>query len=200
MMESERLKEGYKKILAHIYDFRLKHYFQRCNRLFDTMEHKEFFQRKIHIEEIRAFFKSILQQPFTPYGIQYLKFVARNLIKHRDIFAEVITYSIVGHHFHRITAETLKIEKLSSALDEKYRYFTELVDRYSTGLMVNSKKNIRYVAKLWKKKIKILKQMQAKIDKIHVDFRKELTRKYIDLSRQMTELMTGFEQKALVAS
>jgi radical SAM superfamily enzyme YgiQ (UPF0313 family) len=199
MMDSERLKEGYKKILAYIYDFRLKHYFERCNKLFDNMEHREFFQRKIHWTEIRIFLKSILQQPFTPYGIYYLKFIGRNLIRHRDIFAEVITYGIVGHHFHKMTRETLRTDKLVCALDEKYRCFKDLVDRYSRGLVNNSRENLRYVAKLWKTKIKILKQMQARIDKIHRDYRYDLTRRYIDLSRKMEELLNGFEQKALGA-
>ena len=108
IMDAEKLKDGYKKILSHIYDFRLKHYFERCNKLFDNMEYREFVQRKIRWEEIKFFFKSIFRQPFTPYGFQYLKFVFRNLFKHRDIFAEVITFSIVGHHFHKITQETLK--------------------------------------------------------------------------------------------
>ncbi len=200
IMDAEKLKEGYKKILAHIYDFRLKNYFQRCNKLFDNMEHREFFQRNIRWAEIKIFFKSILQQPFTPYGIQYIKFVVRNLIKHFDIFGEVISYSIVGHHFHRITRETLKMDKLSSALDEKYRCFKALVDSYSKELMDNSRKNIRYVAKLWKTKIKILKQMQTRINKIHHDFRYDLTRKYIDLSNKMGELLNGFEQKAIAAA
>jgi radical SAM superfamily enzyme YgiQ (UPF0313 family) len=198
-LDSKTLKEGYKKILSYLYDSRLKHYFERCNKLFDNMECREFVQRKIQWQEIKFFFKSIFRQPFTPYGFEYLKFVFRNLFKNRDIFGEVITFSIVGHHFHKITQETLKIDRISSALDRKFQYFSHLVNKYSTGIMNNSRSNIDYVAKLWKKRIKILKQMKGKIDKIPVDFRKDLTLKYLELSRQMREMMTLLEHKVLMA-
>jgi hypothetical protein len=200
IMDSEKLSEGYKKILSHIYDSRLKHYFERCNTLFDRMEYRTFFQRKIKWEEIKFFFKSIFRQPFTPYGIQYLKFVLRNFLKNRDIFGEVITLSIVGHHFHKITQQALKIDRISSTLDKKYQSFAELVNTYSTVILVNSRNNIAYVAKLWKKRIKLLKEMKHKIDAIPLDFRQDLTLKYIELSRQMRDMMNLFEQKALMAS
>jgi radical SAM superfamily enzyme YgiQ (UPF0313 family) len=200
IMDSEKLSEGYKKILSHIYDSRLKYYFERCNSLFDRMEYREFFQRKIQWEEIKFFFKSIFRQPFTPYGLQYLMFVFRNFFKHRDIFGEVITFSIVGHHFHKITQQTLKIDRISNALDKKYQSFAELVNTYSTIILDNSRNNIAYVAKLWKKRIKLLKQMKHKIDAIPLDFRQDLTLKYIELSRQMRDMMNRFEQKALMPS
>jgi hypothetical protein len=197
VMDSETLKEGYKKILSYLYGSRFKHYFERCNKLFDNMEYRDFFQRKIQWEEVKFFFKSIFRQPFTPYGLQYLKFVVRNLFINRDIFGEVITFSIVGHHFHKITQETLKIDRVSNALDIKFQAFSDLVNQYSTMMMINSRKNIAYAAKLWKKRIKILKQMKHKIDQIPIDFRHDLSIKYLELSRQMRELMTRFEQRAL---
>lgn len=196
-MDSRILLDGYKKILAHIYDFRLKNYFKRCNRLLDRIEYRNFFPRRIRFPEISAFLKSLFRQPFTPYGLQYLKFLSRNLIKHRDVFAEVITLSIMGHHFHTITHQTLKTEKISAALDEKYRSFNQLLARYSQTIMQNSMDNLAAVAKLWAKQGRMLKQMRNKIEKIHVDFREDLIRKYIDISSQMREAMIRFEQKAL---
>jgi radical SAM superfamily enzyme YgiQ (UPF0313 family) len=198
-MDSDTLKEGYKKILSYLYDSRLKHYFERCNRLFDNMEYREFFQREIRWKEVKFFFKSIIRQPFTPYGLQYLKFVFRNLLKNRDIFGEVITFSIVGHHFHKITQETLKIDRISNALDKKLQHFSDLVNKYSSAIMENSRSNIAYVAILWKKRIKLLKQMKQKIDQIPLDLRKDLTSKYIEISKQMREMTTCFEQRALLA-
>jgi len=200
IMDSEKLKEGYKKILSYLYGSRLRHYFQRCNNLFDNMEYREFVQRKIRWVEIKFFFKSIFRQPFTPYGFQYLRFIFRNLFKHTDIFGEVITFSIVGHHFYKITQDALKIERLSSALDKKFQNFAELVNKYSSTLMDNSRNNMTYVARLWKKRIKILKQMKQKIDRIPFDFRKDLTLKYLEISKQMRDMMTRFEQKAQIAS
>jgi radical SAM superfamily enzyme YgiQ (UPF0313 family) len=197
IMEGERIKEGYKKILANIYDFRMKNYFARCSQLFDNIEHTAYYPRKIRIEELRIFLTSIFRQPFTPYGWQYVKFLTRNFVKHRDIFAEAVTMSITGHHFHVITRETLKKERIASVLESKYRDFTAMVNRYSRHLVGNSMENIDAAAKLWKKRVKLLKQMQHKINKIHVDFRDDLNFRYAEISSQMRELMNRFEQKAL---
>src|SRR6056297_230726 len=199
VMDGDRLKEGYKKILANIYDFRLKKYFERCNRLFDNMEYTEYFQRQIKLQEVKIFIKSLLRQPFTPYGWQYLKFLGRNLLTHREVFGEAVSMGITGHHLHTITQETLKKEKTASILEEKYRYFVGLVNQYSKSLMTNSIDNIDYAAKLWKKRVKLLKEMQHKINKIHIDFREDLNSRYMEISKQMRELMNTFEQKALPA-
>jgi hypothetical protein len=59
--------------------------------------------------------------------------------------------------------------------------------------------NLDAAAKLWKKRVKLLKEMQHKINKIPIDFRDDLNRRYAEISTQMRELMTRFEQKALPA-
>ncbi|MBU1161196.1 MAG: DUF4070 domain-containing protein, partial [Proteobacteria bacterium] len=128
---------------------------------------------------------------------QYLKFVLRSMIKHPNIFGEAISLCISGHHFHTITQQTLKTEKIASILDEKYHNFCDLVNQYSDAMMNNSKENYKYMVKLLKKQVKILKQMQHSINKIHTDYRHELSQKYIELSRKMREKLTNFEAMVL---
>ena len=193
VMDAERLKEGYKKILGGIYDFNLKNYFERCSRFLDNLEYTDYFQRKIHFGEVKVLFKSICWQLFTPYGFQYLKFVFRSMIKHPNIFGEAISLSIVGHHFHTITQQTLKTEKIASILDEKYHYFCDLVNQYSAEMMNNSKENFQNMIKLWKERARILKQIQRKIDKIHADYRNDIIWKYMEISKQMREKLKNFE-------
>jgi hypothetical protein len=193
VMDPERLKEGYKNILAGIYDFNLKNYFERCSRFLDNLEYTNYFQRKIHVEEVKILFKSICWQLFTPYGFQYLKFVFRSMIKHPNIFGEAISLSIVGHHFHTITQQTLKTEKIALILDEKYRYFCDLVNQYSAEMMINSKENFLYMFKLWKERTRILKQIQRKINKIHADYRCDISRKYMEISKKTGEKLRNFE-------
>jgi len=197
IMAPVRLKEGYKKILASIYDFNLKNYFARCSRFLDNIEYTDYFQRKISFKEIKILFRSIYFQLFTPYGFQYLKFIFRNMVKHPHIFGEAVTLSISGHHFHTITQQTLKTEKIASILDEKYRYFCDLVNEYSEAMMNNSKKHFQYMTKLWKEKVKILKQMQHTINNIHGDYRCELSQKYLEISKKMREKLTKFEATEL---
>jgi radical SAM superfamily enzyme YgiQ (UPF0313 family) len=200
IMDPVRLKEGYKNILARIYDFNLKNYFERCSDFLDNIEYTDYFQRRIYYNDIKILFRSICWQLFTPYGFQYLKFIFRNLAKHPGIFGEAVSLSISGHHFHTITQQTLKTEKIASILDEKYRYYCDLVNQYSEAMMTNSKKHFQYMTKLWKKRIKILKQMQHTINNIHADYRHELSQKYIEISKKMREKLTNFETKVLGAA
>jgi len=197
IMDPNRLKEGYKKILACIYDFNLKNYFDRCSHFLDNIEYTGYFQRKIYVKDLSIFFRSIYGQVLTPYGFQYLKFVLRSMIRHPNIFGEAISLCISGHHFYTITQETLKIERIASVLDEKYLDFCDSVNQYSDAMMNNSKENYRYLVKLLKKQVKTLKQMQRTISKIHTDYRYELSQKYIELSGKMREKLTNFEAMVL---
>jgi len=197
IMDPNRLTEGYKKILACIYDFNLKNYFDRCSHFLDNIEYTGYFQRKIYVKDLSIFFRSIYGQVLTPYGFQYLKFVLRSMIKHPNIFGEAISLCISGHHFYTITQETLKIERIASVLDEKYLNFCDLVNQYSDAMMNNSRENYRYLVKLLKKQVKTLKQMQHTISKIHTDYRYELSQKYIELSGKMREKLTNFEAVVL---
>ncbi|MEJ2657206.1 MAG: radical SAM protein [Desulfobacterales bacterium] len=197
VMDPRRLRDGYNKILTYIYDFNLKNYFDRCSRFLDNIEYTDHYQRKIHFREVKIFFRSIFWQPFTPYGIQYLKFIFRNMVKHPGIFGEAVTLSISGHHFHTITQQTLKTERIALILDEKYHYFCDLVNQYSETKINNSKKHFQYVTKLWKEQLKILKQMRLTINHIHADYRYELSQKYIEISKKMRKKLMNFETMVL---
>ncbi|MCP4751693.1 MAG: DUF4070 domain-containing protein [Proteobacteria bacterium] len=187
-MDSEKLKEGYKKILSSIYDSNLKNYFARCKRLLDNIGDRPFFQREVHFKEIVMFLKSLFRQPFTPYGFQYIKFLLRNLIKHRSTFAEAVRFAIIGHHFHTITQETLKAEKIVHELEKSYRYLREQLDKQSASIMENSKEAVHNIAELWNKKTKTLKRINKKVDKIHVDFRNDVVNKYNTIDRKIREM------------
>ncbi|MFP4650059.1 MAG: B12-binding domain-containing radical SAM protein [Desulfobacterales bacterium] len=197
-MDPEVLRRGYRKILAHLYDLRLKNYFARCSHLLDRIEDRQFYQRKIRAEEVKVFFRSLLRQPFTPYGINYLKYLVRNLFKNRDLFGEAVTFSIYGHHYHAITRQTLKKEKTADILDKKYRKFTEMVNRYSAAAMSGPQQQIKNMRKLWTMRIKYLNQMQHRINKLHYDSRAELSRKYLEISAQMRDMLTSLENRTLM--
>ena len=109
-MDEIQLIEGYRKVLATIYDNRLKSYFDRCNRLLDNIGEQPLFNRKVHWKEIKMGIKSLACQPFTSYGYQYLKFLGHNLLKKNKNFAEAVRMGILGHHLHTITRQTLNLK------------------------------------------------------------------------------------------
>lgn len=192
-MGRQMLREGYRKVLSAIYDSNLKNYFTRCNRLLDRLEHIDHFQRKIYFNDIKAFFKSIFRQPFTPYGFQYVKFVFRNLFRNRKIFGEAIVYAIEGHHFHTITQQTLKADRIALALDETYQHFRSQLEKYSEAIYTNSKEACESIVNLWEDRQQTLGDIRQRIDAIHTDFRGDVIAKYTDISQQIKELFKGFE-------
>ncbi|MFW5957761.1 MAG: B12-binding domain-containing radical SAM protein [Desulfosalsimonas sp.] len=198
VMEPEILRQGYRKILANLYDISLKNYFARCNQLLDRIEYRQLYQRKIGAGEIKTFFRSLLRQPFTPYGFNYIKYLVRNLFKNRDLFGEAVTFSIYGHHYHAITRQTLKKEKIADILDKKYRKFVDRVNRCSSAAMYGSNQQINNIRKLWNTRMRYLKQMQHKINRLHSDSRAELSRKYLEISAQMRDMLTSLEAKMLL--
>ncbi|MBW1988436.1 MAG: B12-binding domain-containing radical SAM protein [Deltaproteobacteria bacterium] len=104
----ERLAEGYRRVLATIYDYNLKNYFERCSRLIDSSAKKAFTKKNgVSREEFRTFLRSLTRQLFTPYGFQYFRFLARTLVKHPKSFAEAVKFGVVGHHYYMITRKTL---------------------------------------------------------------------------------------------
>ncbi|MBW1846393.1 MAG: B12-binding domain-containing radical SAM protein [Deltaproteobacteria bacterium] len=193
LMDSVKLKEGYKKVLGAIYDSNLKNYFNRCNKLLDNIKPSKHFQRQIRFDEIRMLLKSVFRQPFTAYGFQYIKFVLRNILHNRDTFAEAIRFCIIGHHFHTITQETLKIEKVASDLEKNYNYFRDQINQYSQTVLGGSKDALHSVADLWYQRRKTLKKMRNKIDKIHVDFQQDISGKYAEVALKLNNLFKKFE-------
>ncbi len=196
-MAPQKLKAGYQEVLAAIYDQNLKNYFERCTRFLENLGEAPHFQREIGLKEILMLLKSLGIQTFKPYGYQYLKFVTYHMFRNRHVFGEVIKYCIIGHHFHMITQETLKIEKLSSHLDECYRYLRDQVNLCSTSVKANSKDAVRFAEKLWRRRKQILDTCLAGIDKIHVDFQAEIRLKYNVMAEKMKELLMALEADVL---
>lgn len=192
-MDSTKLKEGYKRVLATIYDSNLKNYFSRCSAFMDNLGYSPYFQRKVGSAEIRMLFKSIFRQTFTIYGHQYLRFVIRNLIKNPNLFGEAIKFAIIGHHYHTITQETLKIDEIESDLDKSYNYLNEQISNYSSLVIGNSREVFQNIVELWDQRIALLNAIHQKIEKIHVDFRGDINRKYSEIAAKMKELFLSFE-------
>jgi hypothetical protein len=87
---------------------------------------------------------------------------------------------------------------VESILDEKSRYFSDLVHQYTDALKQNSDKRLKYMSRLWNKRIRLLKQMQGKINKLNSEFQADLNRKYVEISNQMRDQMIRFESVAFM--
>ena len=176
-MDPEQLKSGYNRILATIYDRRLKNYFRRCSRMLDNMGMTAQFGRKVHLWELGVLIKSLLRQTIAPYGYQYIRFLLRNLTRHPRVFTEAVKLAVVGHHFHVITREMIKAEGVASYLDEKYAFLCKRLEACSAQAMASYQEKRLEIERLLKQKNRILEKIQMKIDGLHVDFRRDISRK-----------------------
>jgi len=198
-MAPERLQQGYRQVLAALYDPRLKNYFARCSRLLDRLENRALFQRRIGAEEIRALLRSLRRQPFTAYGLNYLAFLLRNLWKNRDVFGESIKFAIQGHHFHVITCETLKADQVRQALEEGLARLCRQAEEGLRDVRRCSRAALARGAGQWRGWTAWLKGIDRRIDRVHEDFRADLRRRRAEVARTLGEVFQAVEREAQAA-
>lgn len=192
-MNSQVLKEGYRRLLDYLYGMSLKNYFARCNQLLDNLGSSPYFHRDVHFAEIKMLFKSLSRQTFSRYGYQYVKFVIRNIIKNGRFFGESIRMSIEGHHFYMITRETLKVDNLSSCLEEKYKMIVERISHFSN----DSNKKARELAALWQSKQKQFNKIKHQMRKVHADFRDEVMKKYLEVDEKTRAIFKKYKDELI---
>ena len=184
------LKEGYKKVLDFLYGKHLKNYFARCSQLFDTLgDSPSLQQRSIRFRDLKTLIHSFILQSCSCYGYQYLKFMLRNFLKHPRHFAATVRMSIEGHHFYIITRETLKMDKLSTLLEDRYQMMVKKINVYSSTLSSNPSQKIAELKQLWHIKKTTFNRLKKKINKTHTDFRSDLIKRYTDLDQQLSQLI-----------
>lgn len=190
-MSAKQLKKGYRKVLVALYGDNLKNYFTRCNQLFDNLGDTTHFQRDLSVKEIRILVRTLLTQPFTPYGLQYLKFVIRSLMKHPRIFPETVRFGIMGHHFYTITREMLKSDAVVSALDESFHDLEYQLNNCLKTAKLNSRDAYRNLRLLWEQQKTRLEEIRKMIDRVHEDFREDVVTKYAEVSLKMKSLFNA---------
>jgi radical SAM superfamily enzyme YgiQ (UPF0313 family) len=99
-MDATKLIEGYKKILATIYD--PKEYYQR---VLEFLSHyKPRIRRNVHLGDFLTLLISFVRQGVTGENrFQYWKFITQALLKHTKAFPEAVTLAIQGYHFQKVT-------------------------------------------------------------------------------------------------
>ena len=120
-MDRLQLLEGYKRILAEIYQ--PERYFERCLRLLRTLGQSVPPSRRIGLLEVRAFAMSLLVQTFSRYSWAYWKFLVKGGLARPRRIAETVTMAVKGHHYFRITQNLLELDRFKSTLDRLARAF-----------------------------------------------------------------------------
>ncbi len=190
-MAGDQLRRGYRRVLSTLYGGNLANYFVRCNRLLDVLAQTRFMGRSLRLEDCRTALRAIVRQTLSPYGWQYLRYLARNVRRHPRLLAQTVKYGVVGHHFHIITREMLKYERATSHLNRVYDQLRVMLKAFEhhPELAANG---VEPIAAAWRWSMAAIAEAQARIEKIHVDFRADVVYHYETMTRRIRCLFAPF--------
>ncbi len=120
-LDRDLLVQGYRRVLATLYDPSLRNYFARCATLLGnlgpTARHQ---RRKIGRPELLAFARSVRRLMSSRQAAPYLRFVTRTLLTRPRLFPEAVRLGIMGLHFQRFTRQTLAAHDFREAARAGY--------------------------------------------------------------------------------
>lgn len=111
-MPRETLMEGYKRIIAAIYN--PKNYFGRCAALLKRMPYSENSHSSIDGRHIKALFRSLLRQTFSKYGAHYLRFLTSVILHNPKHFPGAVAMAVKGHHLFKMTDDIIIADSISA--------------------------------------------------------------------------------------
>lgn len=99
-MDVQKLLEGYKRILATIYD--PKQYYQRVLEFLSHYQPK--LRQNLRAGDILTFFTSVAKQGIRgKHRLEYWKFLVKAYFRNAQAFPEAVTLAIQGYHFQKVT-------------------------------------------------------------------------------------------------
>ena len=184
--DAETISNNYKNLLSRIYDITGKNYFKRCQVLLNNLGYHPKPARDVGKHELRAFTRSLLIQPFTLYGYQYLNFLFYSLTRKLHLFPEAIRLAIMGHHYRKITRDALNADKLNSYFLKKLEYFRKKLGSPSG----KEKRQGEISPRMIKEKERFLQKGRKKMDKLHPEHRSSLLETYRAVAGRIEKLFS----------
>ncbi len=111
-MPRETLIEGYKRVIAAIYEPR--NYFERCKSLIKRLPSHANTHGVISKKHIKALFMSLWRQTFSRYGRAYLGLLASAVIHNPRQFPMAVSLAVKGYHFFKMTDDIMKAEQIAA--------------------------------------------------------------------------------------
>lgn len=122
-MDRQTLIDGYKRVLATLYDPSLKNYFDRCLTLLTHMKPAVSTARGVGKTEVMALLKSIKRQLFSRQGPAYLRFLIKVLKRSPKMFPEAVRFAIMGYHFEKVTSQQIAVDNFKQYLEAEFAAF-----------------------------------------------------------------------------
>jgi radical SAM superfamily enzyme YgiQ (UPF0313 family) len=120
-LEPRVLIDGYRRVLAALYDPGLRSYFARCWTLVSNLgPGVKGRKARFEMDKFLALLRSLRRQLFSRQGPAYAAFLARTLLRRPRELPAAITLAIMGLHFQKFTLQTLAAHDFREAARAGY--------------------------------------------------------------------------------
>jgi radical SAM superfamily enzyme YgiQ (UPF0313 family) len=188
-MPTDRLVDGYKRVMRTLYDPTLSNYFHRCRRLLDRLGPNPRYTRPVAAGEIRAMLRSLRTIPSRRYGRQYLRFLLWCARRHPSRFPEAVRLGIQGFHFEASTREALACDAIrhdSIRVADRFRErAAQLVGR-ARHLGALEAQRVRALAE---ERARVLSRLRRRIRALSPDTRAAAATAYADAVKRLDTLI-----------
>ena len=124
-LEYKTLIEGYKRVIATLYDPTLENYFSRCLTLFRHLKPVRHLRRPRSKSEIDAAFMGVRRRLSPRQLPAYSKFIGKVSKDHPRMLGDAIYLAAMGHHFERIGRQQIAIHDFLGFLRCELEEFRE---------------------------------------------------------------------------
>ena len=115
-MDYRTLIEGYKRVIATLYDPTLEKYFERCLTLFRHLKPVRHLRKPRSKSEIDAAFMGVRRRLSARQLPAYSKFIGKVSKDHPHMLPDAIYLAAMGHHFEKIGRQQIAIHDFLSFL------------------------------------------------------------------------------------
>ena len=126
-MEYGTLIEGYKRVIATLYDPTLENYFSRCLTLFRHLKPVPHLRKPKSKDEIYATFMGVRRCLSAKQVPAYSKFIGKVSKNFPRMLPEAIYLAAMGHHFEKIARQQIAIHDFLSLLRGELETFRAAV-------------------------------------------------------------------------
>ncbi|HEV8581606.1 MAG TPA: B12-binding domain-containing radical SAM protein [Thermoanaerobaculia bacterium] len=120
-LEPRVLIDGYRRVLAALYDPGLRSYFARCWTMISNLGPGVRGRRaRFEPDKLLALLRSLRRQLFSRQGPAYAGLLARTLLRRPRQLPQAITLAIMGLHFQKFTLQTLAAHDFREAARAGY--------------------------------------------------------------------------------
>lgn len=184
-MDSQTLKDGYKRVLRTIYDPTLRNYFDRCFTMLTHLKQtRHTGAHEIGKAELKAIAKSFTRQILSRQGPAYLKFLVKVLRTRPKMFPEAIRLAIFGYHFEKITSQQISVHEFRNYLRVELDGFKDWLSRAKEDKVLD--------AQTYPKDV--LSRVRIRYNQIHEDFRYSVADALDSFNQAVTSHIDQFEK------